>query len=97
MFNTRCTDTMHHRHAHLSVLIAVSRHPDHFAMKLSRRSTVATKATPQRRLSTTADTARTLLAVTDRPFGSIATNFEKFMPRGWSFAARGIVGEVRRL
>jgi hypothetical protein len=41
-------------------------------------------------LSTTADTARTLPAVTDRPVGNIATDFEQFMPRGWSFAARGI-------
>jgi hypothetical protein len=40
--------------------------------------------------------ARTLLAVADRVFGSIATDFEQFLPRDWSFAARGIVGEVRR-
>jgi hypothetical protein len=38
---------------------------------------------------------RTLLADTDRTFGGIATDFEQFMPRGWAFAARGIVGEVR--
>jgi hypothetical protein len=35
----------------------------------------------------------TLLAVADRSFGSIAADFEQFMPRGWSFAARGIVVE----
>jgi len=28
--------------------------------------------------------ARTLLAVTDRPVSSIATDFEQFLPRGWS-------------
>jgi hypothetical protein len=37
-----------------------------------------------------------LLAVADRMIGSIATDFEQFMPRGWSFAARAIVGEVWR-
>jgi hypothetical protein len=37
-----------------------------------------------------------LLAVADRLIGSIATDFEQFMPRGWSFAARAIVGEVWR-
>jgi hypothetical protein len=28
-----------------------------------------------------------------KKLGSIATDFEQFMPRGWSVAARGIVGE----
>ena len=35
----------------------------------------------------------TLLAVADRPFGSLA-EVEQFMPRGRSFAAGGIVGKV---
>ena len=34
-----------------------------------------------------------LLAVADRLFRNLAMDFEQFMPRGWSFAARGIVGE----
>jgi hypothetical protein len=39
---------------------------------------------------------RTLFTTTDRSFGTIAADFEQFMPRGWPSAARGIVGEVRR-
>src|ERR1700688_1342688 len=46
--------------------------------------------------SPTADTALTLPAETDRPVGSIATDLEQLLPRGWSFAARTIVGEVGR-
>ena len=38
--------------------------------------------------------SRPLLAVAARPFRSIATDFEQFMPRGWSLAAGGIIGEV---
>ena len=37
-----------------------------------------------------------LLAVTDLPFGSIATDFEQFIPQGRSLVTRGIVGEGRR-
>jgi hypothetical protein len=33
----------------------------------------------------------------NRLIGSIATHFEQVMPRGWSLAARGIVGELGRL
>jgi len=37
-----------------------------------------------------------LLAVADRPFPNIATGSKQFMPRGWSFAACDIIGEVGR-
>jgi hypothetical protein len=37
-----------------------------------------------------------LLAVPDRPFPNIATGSKQFMPRGWSFAACDIIGEVGR-
>ena len=30
----------------------------------------------------------------NRLFGSIATDFEQVMPRGWSFATRGVIVEV---
>jgi len=29
-------------------------------------------------------------------FGNLVTDFEQFLPRGWSFAARGVVGELGR-
>jgi hypothetical protein len=45
---------------------------------------------------TTAHTARTLFAVTDRLIGSIATDFEQFLPRAWPLAAGNIIGELRR-
>jgi hypothetical protein len=38
----------------------------------------------------------TLLAVTNRLFRSLARDSDQFMPRGRPFAARDIVGEVRR-
>jgi len=36
----------------------------------------------------------TILALADRSFSSIAADFEQVMPRGRSFATRGIIGEV---
>src|SRR5438132_1283393 len=40
-------------------------------------------------------TLRTLIAMADHVFGSRATDFMEFIPRGWSFAACSIVGEGR--
>jgi len=39
---------------------------------------------------------RALIAMADHVFGSRAADFKQFIPRVGSFAARGIVGEVRR-
>jgi hypothetical protein len=77
----------------LRLPITNRRHPDHFAMKRLR---TAVNSSAYKDAFRPLDTARTLLAVTDRPFGTMATDFEQFTPRGWSVAARDIVGEVRR-